>query len=337
VTTARRTAVHVVRSDSFAGVERYICDTVTELDRRGWGVTVVGGDPAQMRSLLPASVAVCPAVTTLGAARALWSLGGVDIVHTHMTAAEAAAATLPPQRYGRWVTTRHFASTRGASLLGRAASPLVRSRVDQQVSISQYVADAIGEPSVVIHNGVPRSIQPVSDRHRTVVMMQRLQPEKDTSTGIHAWALSKLAADGWRLQIFGRGDERDQLETLASSLGVAESVSFEGFQPEPRRLLSTAGMVLATAPTEPFGLSVVEAMAEGAPIVAADGGAHRETLGNTAVLFAPGDAAEAGRALRSVALDSAARHSLGSQLRARYEERFTVEGHVDQLEAVYGR
>lgn len=333
---ADRRVVHVVRSDGFAGVERYVCDTATELSRRGWDTTVVGGDPDLMRKTLPAEVSFLPARTTAEVGRAIMGAGPTPLLHTHMTAAEAAAFPLKRIRFDRWITTRHFARERGRSGLGRAASPLIRARVDVQIAISQFVADSIDGPSVVIPNGVPESTEPTRVRQRVVVMMQRLEREKDTATGLRAWALSGLDREGWRLRVFGRGSERGRLEELAAALGVADSVCFEGFIDEPRRALAEAGIVLATAPAEPFGLSVVEAMAECSPVVAALGGAHRETLAGDGVLFPAGDAHAAAAALRDLATDEAARARMGVALQERYRSAFTLSSHVDRLERLYG-
>lgn len=332
---AERRVVHVVRSDGFAGVERYVCDSVNELAQRGWAVEVIGGQPELMRAALAPDVAFAPARTTSEVARAIWASGVMPVLHTHMTAAEAAAAPLKRLRFDRWVTTRHFARPRGSSRLGRAASPLIARRVDVQIAISQFVADAIEGPSIVVPNGVPASSQPRRERQRSVVMMQRLEQEKDTATGLHAWSLSGLADGGWRLRIFGRGSERPALEALAAELGIAPSVTFEGFVDDPRRALAEAGIVLATAPAEPFGLSVVEAMAEGSPVIAAHGGAHRETLSGDGIFFPAGDAEAAAAALRELVSDAAARDRLGSALRERHAAAFTVAAHVDRLEQLY--
>lgn len=332
---AERRVVHVIRSDSFAGVERYVCDTAAELARRGWSVSVIGGHPELMRRALPTTVEFMPARTTTAVARAILAAGPTPLLHTHMTAAEGAALPLKRLRFDRWVTTRHFASQRGSSGLARAASPMIRARVNVQIAISRFVADSIDGPSIVIHNGVPPSTQPDLPRENSVVMMQRLQAEKETETGIRAWALSGLGAEGWRLRIFGRGSERERLQKLASDLGTAESVVFEGFIDDPRRALAQAGMVLATAPSEPFGLSVVEAMAEGAAVVASDGGAHRETLGEAGVLFARGNSEDAATALSALARDGVARERMGAELRHRFESSFTTAKHVDALERVY--
>ena len=49
--------VQVVRSDAFAGVERYICQVANELVRRGHHVVAIGGDPGRMRTELRPKVA----------------------------------------------------------------------------------------------------------------------------------------------------------------------------------------------------------------------------------------------------------------------------------------
>ena len=103
----------MVRSDSFAGVERYICMVAPRLAARGCEVTVVGGDPMQMGRVSDV-VQWRPASTTWQVATELKRLGRLDVVHAHMTAAEVAAAITKPLHHARIVTTLHFASPRGS-------------------------------------------------------------------------------------------------------------------------------------------------------------------------------------------------------------------------------
>ncbi len=67
-----------------------------------------------------------------------------------------------------------------------------------------------------------------------------------------------------------------------------------GHVAETDALLAGASILLAPAPREPFGLSVVEAMAHGLPVVAAGGGAHLETVGDDGLLFPRGDTGGSG-------------------------------------------
>ncbi|NHC14382.1 glycosyltransferase family 4 protein [Motilibacter deserti] len=332
--SADRRVVHVVCTDAFAGVERYICDVSVELARRGWDVSVIGGDPAAMARELGTAVTHRPAVGVAAAVREVDSARGRGVLHVHMTQAEVAAA-LAVRTWGMpCFTTRHFAAPRGSSAAIRAASPLLRRRFRDQLAISRFVASRVGEPTTLLPNGV-RERPAHTGGSRSVVMMQRLDLEKQTDIGLHAWALSGLAEDGWRLQVAGRGAQEPALRALAQELGVASSVEFLGFVTDTAGLLDRADVFFASAPEEPFGLAVAEAMAAALPVVAARGGAHVETIADPDLLFPPGDPAAAARVLRRVAEDDVLRRQLGAQAQARQRREFSIAGHVDQLSEIY--
>jgi glycosyltransferase involved in cell wall biosynthesis len=76
---------------------------------------------------------------------------------------------------------------------------------------------------------------------------------------------------------------------------------------DPREALARAHCLLHCADAEPWGLALVEALAAGRPVVAADAGGPREIVADGAGrLFPPGDAAAAAAALRRVLDDPAA-------------------------------
>jgi glycosyltransferase involved in cell wall biosynthesis len=325
---------HVVVTDAFAGVERYVGQVADELARRGHRVTTIGGDPERMEAELSDLVVRLPAASL---PRAAWTLGrqrGTDIVHAHMTAAEGAAWLAHPLDRAPIVATRHFARERGSSPPARALARITSRALARDIAISQFVADVVAGPTVLIRNGVPD--RPQADlASTTVVMMQRLNTEKMPDVGIRAWALSGLADRGWRLVVAGLGDLRPALARLTVDLGVEDSVRFAGQVSDTDWLLSNSSILVAPAPAEPFGLSVVEAMAHGVPVVAADGGAHRETVGRCGLLFPVGDPQGAAEALATLADDVELRRAMGSRLRRRQQELFSLARHVDELEALY--
>jgi glycosyltransferase involved in cell wall biosynthesis len=87
--------------------------------------------------------------------------------------------------------------------------------------------------------------------------------------------------------------------------------------------------------TESFGHPLVEAMAAGLPIVAADVPSSRELCGDAAVYFAPFDVNACAEALQRVADDPALAAELGAR-GARRALDFTWEGHVKQLVRAMG-
>jgi glycosyltransferase involved in cell wall biosynthesis len=326
--------IQVVRSDAFAGVERYMCQVSNGLARRGHHMVVVGGDPDRMRSELSGGIEFVPATTVARAARVLANHRGVDVVHAHMTAAEAAAWLARPLQRSPIVATRHFAEDRGSGTLARMLTHITTRALARDIAISQFVADSVSGPTVLLYSAVPDRPQASLDSP-TVLMLQRMTAEKSPEVGIRAWAASGLGAEGWRLVVAGVGDRSVSMTTLAHQLGVTDSVEFVGQIADTDKLLDETSVVLATAPAEPFGLSVVEAMSHGVPVVAADGGAHTETVGDDGLVFPVGDAQAAAKELVSLAQDPARRQKVGGALRDRQQRMFSLEQHLDGLELIY--
>jgi glycosyltransferase involved in cell wall biosynthesis len=251
-----------------------------------------------------------------------------------MTAAEGAAWLSRPLQRAPVVATRHFAAGRGSNATARAMARVSSRAISCDIAISRFVADSISSPSVIIPNGVPDRPQAALDTP-TVVMLQRLDTEKAPDVGIRAFALSGLAGAGWRLVVAGQGALGPSLLRLVDDLGMARSVELVGHVAGTDELLAGASVLMAPAPREPFGLSVVEAMAHGLPVVAARGGAHGETVGDEGLLFPPGDSEAAAAALAQLGADLALRHAVGTALRRRQQDRFSLSRHVDLLEQLY--
>lgn len=331
--------VQLVCSDGFAGVERYLVNLATGLAAQGVDVTVIGGAPGSMREALAgAQVAWRPGGSMLQALREIRSLRDVDLVNSHMSQADLVTALGRTGRDFRHVSTRHFGAPRGSSRPAAAVFAAVARRVDAQLAISRFVADNVDGVSEVVHSGV--ATRPLSaDRVDEVLLVQRLEPEKDTATGLRAWAVSSARSRGWRLRVVGDGSQRRELEELAGALGVADSVEFLGFRTDVDALLARAGALLAPTPREGLGIAVLEAMAHGTPVVASAGGGHLETVGAVApeVLFPPGDADAAARALDALVADPARRAALGAALRERQQESFTLASQVSGTRRLYER
>lgn len=340
---ARLRILHAIRSDGFAGVEQFVRRLAIAQADDGHHVHVIGGDPARMRDVLNASgVGYTPATRTPEVARAVRRLRRhIDVVNTHMTAADLGAAFAFSGMGSRAavVATRHFAQPRGR--VGRVPiDAIVRRTIDAEIAISESVAAAIGVPSTVVHPGV--ETRPATDpalRTQTVLMAQRLQPEKATDVGIRAFAASGLAARGWMLDIAGEGGERDGLQALAASVGIGDTTRFLGFREDLPALMTRAGLLLAPCPFEHFGLTVVEAMASGLPVVAADAAGHREMLGglDSRALFEPHSEDAAAAHMASLAADVRGRAALGESERARQSHGFSLRAQVEATEDVYRR
>jgi glycosyltransferase involved in cell wall biosynthesis len=252
-----------------------------------------------------------------------------------MSAADVAAAWAlswirqPPA----FVSTRHFASRRGR-IAGVPIDAVVGRRIRAEISISHAVARAVDRPSTVVHSGVPNA--PAGTvRRASVLIAQRLEAEKRTEDGIRVFAAARLAELGWVLDIAGDGAERPGLEDLARDLGVP--VSFLGFRADLAERFASAGILLAPCPIEGLGLTVLEAMASGLPVIAANGGGHTEILEglDARALYAPEDVDAAAAGLRSLADDNTGRAALGAAARDRQRTAFSLTAQVAGTDSVY--
>ncbi|MFC8600389.1 glycosyltransferase family 4 protein, partial [Isoptericola sp. NPDC057191] len=262
------------------------------------------------------------------------------VLHVHMTAAEVAVTLagvsrrLPPV-----VSTRHFAGARGHGPGGRLVAAVARRRVVAQIAISAYVAAHVEGPSTVVHPGLdPRpDARPASGREPVVLAVQRLEPEKRTDVAVRAFAASRLAEQGWRLRVAGAGSQAPALRELAAGLGVGGAVDLLGARHDVEDLMAAASLLLAPCPVEGLGLTVLEAMANGLPVVAADAGGHRETLAglDPLALHEPLDATGAGSHLTTLAADPARRDAYARAAQARQRTVFTVDRQAAATDAVY--
>ena len=118
---------------------------------------------------------------------------------------------------------------------------------------------------------------------------------------------------------------------------MAQAVRFLGQRPDVPDLMRSAGIVLATCDIEGLGLSVLEAMAAGTPVVAVAAGGHLETIGGVpgASLYSRGNTIQAGELLARLASDPTRRDSYGAQLQSRQRTAFTIAAQALATEAVY--
>ena len=139
------------------------------------------------------------------------------------------------------------------------------------------------------------------------------------------------------LVICGAGPLADELQARTPALGL--DVRFLGLVP-PELLpgaYSAAILLVHACEIETFGLSVLEAMACGRTVLAVDGGAVPEVLGDAGVLSAVGDPEAFSARLRELLADPQRRAALGTaaRLRAgRFSLREMHQAYCDAIESV---
>jgi glycosyltransferase involved in cell wall biosynthesis len=172
----------------------------------------------------------------------------------------------------------------------------------------------------------------------------RVVEQKGVASAIESLTLLPAQAT---LRIVGDGDRayRQELEQLASRLGVGARITFEPQRPheEMHDLYREADvLVFPVQWPEPWGLIPLEAMALGVPVVATGRGGSGEYLvdGENSLLFPAGDAPALAAALRTLAADEGLRERLrvgGYGTAARHSEDGFNRGALAEMLEVAGR
>lgn len=105
---------------------------------------------------------------------------------------------------------------------------------------------------------------------RQVVAMGRLTRQKGFDILIAAFSQVLTRFPDWRLTIFGEGEDRSQLENQIRELGLDGRVSLPGYAEDTVTALSNGDLFVLSSRWEGFPNVLIEAMACGLPVIAAD-------------------------------------------------------------------
>ncbi|HEC14648.1 MAG TPA: glycosyltransferase, partial [Rhodospirillales bacterium] len=127
------------------------------------------------------------------------------------------------------------------------------------------------------------------------------------------------------LWLAGEGPLRRELEGLAEKLGIKPRVRFLGWREDIPALFATCDLFVCPSRLEPLGNVVVEAWAQGVPVVATDSLGPGTLIedGETGILAPVDDAPALARAMALVLDDETLRSHIARQGREVFEDHFT--------------
>jgi glycosyltransferase involved in cell wall biosynthesis len=155
-------------------------------------------------------------------------------------------------------------------------------------------------------------------------------------------ALERLVPERPRLVLLlagRRGAASADLDARLADPALAGRVRMLGHRDDVGDLLAAADLFVFPSLYEGLGGALIEALALGLPVVASDLPAVREVLGDDegALLAPPGSPDALAVAVRSVLDDPEMASGFGPKNRARFLERFTLDGVAEQMLDLYGR
>jgi glycosyltransferase involved in cell wall biosynthesis len=180
---------------------------------------------------------------------------------------------------------------------------------------------------------------------RLIGMVARLAPQKDHATFLRA-ARRVVAADP-DTHFFIVGDYSsepgsrhifERLLGLIAELGLSDNVTFTGFRTDVPTLVAAMDVIVLATNFEGFGLAVLEAMAEGRPVVATAVGGIPEFVrdGETGLLHRHADDAHLASQIQSILRDRALGARLGEAGRQLVQTAFSPTIFSHRIAELYG-
>ena len=175
-------------------------------------------------------------------------------------------------------------ATRIAHVAYRPLGRLLFRACDHIVCLSTAEADAVGEsyprlraPVSVIPPGISTDInvEPFNTRANVLLTAGRLESYKQFDRVVLA---AEHLPSGYEIVVAGDGTRRNELMEIIRRRNLTDRVRMLGRLPEDelRRWFVTGSVLVSMSSHESFGLTLMEALAAGTPVVASDIPPHRE-------------------------------------------------------------
>jgi glycosyltransferase involved in cell wall biosynthesis len=367
--------LHVLTNlGGFGGIQEYVTNLVTTLDRDKFHVEVaVGpGDGPYLPRLLDAGIPVhrlslVRPVRLWTDIKALMQLLRLlrtrryDIVHTHMSKGgcvgrvAARICRVPLVVAGAYnFGVLYLKGTVGAPCFWLIDKLMVAGLTDMVISDSEQIRREVIRLRMIPAHKI-RTVSSGIDLRRFAVEPEVISPEGRASASLIVGTIARLipakglpellqaAVEIIRVSptvqfvIVGDGPERMTLERQIIDLGLSAHVSLLGSQPDILRLLYTFDVFVLSSRSEGRPVVLMEAMAAGRPIVATRVGGVGELLthNESGLLVPPGSIKDLTQALLTLLQDSDRRRALGKAARQVAFQQLSLARMAASVEAIY--
>jgi glycosyltransferase involved in cell wall biosynthesis len=322
----------------YGGSERQKALLATELDRRGYSVTIV--------CIQRFGPIITEIPHTVRVVRQPWWAPVVDIpkgpavLITSDTNTEAGFATLwrAAAAGRRWLVAPHDPPQEDRPIYSRPLTAAMR-RADGFIVLAQRHWEMLTAQHrlrvrrFVAPNGIAVTDDPTPSIRAAgeplhLVMLSRIVEHKNPHLLIEA--LNDLVDLPWRLSIFGDGPDRERLQARTPA-GLRDRVQWRGWSAGPGPALADADLLCVPSRSEAFPLVILEAMARAVPVAASAICAVPEMLdfGRAGFLVEPVSVPGWRDHLTRILADPDALPSIGRRGYERLRKLYTVEAMTD--------
>lgn len=367
---SRISVFEVIADSSLTGAPRHLLTLMSGIDRIKFIPTVIAPPGPLMDELKKGKIPVfevpmsgrsyLPAVNGL---KKLLKKYDPDVIHTHGQRAglvgRLASKGLPIKVvHTEHTYTQEFRLTNPllhASHL--RAMKVLSGFTDHTIAVSKAVRDFLVKNHLVkpdkvsvVYNGITPLKKPIGENEINAFKQESgidkkdivigtigsFNEQKDTKTLIHAVGKMIKKWPNIKLVLVGRGHLRRRLENLAKRLGISDRVVFTGAIKQVLPVLKSFHIFVLPSLSEAFGITLLEAMKAGVPIVATKVGGIPEIIrhNHNGLLVEPKDAKALAGTLMKLLNDKKLQHKL-TQNHAKSVEEFSANRMIEQTEKVY--
>lgn len=286
----------------------------------------------------------------------------LDLLHVHYAIPHASAAYMAKMILeAEGITIPYITTLHGTdiTLVGkdRIFEPVITFSINQSDAVTA-VSDSlrretleyfnVTKPIDVVHNFIEiENYQNIADpcfrpfyaidSERVITHVSNFRKVKRIDDVVKTFALINKQIPS-KLLLVGDGPERSHIENLCRDLGISKEVRFLGKLKTVEKVLAVSDLFLLTSETESFGLSALEAMAAGVPVISTNTGGLPEVNihGQTGYLSNVGDVEDMAKNALAILQDEATLKAFKANA-YQQAKRFDIEAILPQYEAIYNR
>ncbi|WP_297599210.1 glycosyltransferase [uncultured Cetobacterium sp.] len=224
--------------------------------------------------------------------------GKYEVVHTHLIHSQIWVSLARYIAKGpMYITTEHSThNRRRESSVYKLLDKFIYLGYKKIIAISEATArELVSWTGIslkkieIVSNGVSlRSFlsKPKERKGNRIIMISRFHKSKDHATVLRA--LKQLGKE-YTLTFVGEGETQESVKREAIMLNLGERVQFLGYSNSVASLLKRHDIAIQSSNFEGFGISALEAMASGTPIIASNVEGLAEVVDGAGLLFELGN------------------------------------------------
>lgn len=196
-----------------------------------------------------------------------------DIVIIHTMSKLTPALTMSGIKAKEIWSIEHIALESHSQLFQQARKRFYK-KVDKVITLTEDDASRyrlFHEDVVVIANATPLPVlkKPINIRSKIIITIGRLTAQKGFDLLVKAWSQVEKNYSDWSLQIYGEGEDRDNLEQMIKDYNL-NNITLKGITNDVQSVYDKSAFYVMSSRFEGFGMVLIEAQSRGLPIVSFD-------------------------------------------------------------------